>query len=108
MLDRRERAGDFTEAMLTTQDGMQARLWTCVPGIIQSFDPAKRTCVVQPAIKALVQAPDGTESWVALPLLVDCPVQFPGGGDVVLTFPLKTGDECLVVFASRCIDSWWQ
>lgn len=25
-----------------------------------------------------------------------------------MTFPLAPGDECLVVFASRCIDSWWQ
>jgi phage baseplate assembly protein V len=27
---------------------------------------------------------------------------------VTLTFPIKPGDECLVIFASRCIDSWWQ
>ncbi|MGC8050122.1 Gp138 family membrane-puncturing spike protein, partial [Salmonella enterica] len=25
-----------------------------------------------------------------------------------MTFPVAQGDECLVVFASRCIDSWWQ
>jgi predicted transcriptional regulator len=25
-----------------------------------------------------------------------------------LTFPVKAGDEVLIVFASRCIDSWWQ
>jgi hypothetical protein len=25
-----------------------------------------------------------------------------------ITFPVAAGDECLVVFASRCIDGWWQ
>ncbi|WP_284703877.1 Gp138 family membrane-puncturing spike protein, partial [Escherichia coli] len=24
------------------------------------------------------------------------------------TFPVKEGDECLVIFADRCIDFWWQ
>jgi phage baseplate assembly protein gpV len=35
-------------------------------------------------------------------------VFFPGGGGLTLTFPIKPGDECLVIFASRCIDAWWQ
>ena len=43
-----------------------------------------------------------------LPLLLDCPVYFPSGGNCTLTFPVQPGDECLVVFASRCIDAWWQ
>ena len=25
-----------------------------------------------------------------------------------LTFPVKEGDECLLIFADRCIDFWWQ
>ena len=25
-----------------------------------------------------------------------------------MTFPIKSGDECLVVFACRAIDVWWQ
>ncbi|EEO7834860.1 translation initiation factor IF-2 [Salmonella enterica] len=42
------------------------------------------------------------------PLLVDVPVVFPRGGGCTLTFPVKVGDECLVIFADRCIDFWWQ
>lgn len=108
MLDRRERSGDLLEGVMAAQDGHQSRIWTALPGILQSWDPAKRTCVVQPSLKALVAQPDGTEVWRSLPLLVDCPIVFPGGGDVVVTFPLAQGDEGLVVFASRCIDAWWQ
>lgn len=108
MLDRRERSGELIEGILTAQEGHQSSIWTALPGIIQSFDATKKTCVVQPALKALVSQSDGTEEWVTLPLLVDCPVQFPGAGGFTLTFPIQLGDECLVVFAARCIDAWWQ
>ena len=64
--------------------------------------------MVQPAIKGNVRAPDGSIIQVALPLLLDCPVVFPRGGGVSLTFPLGGDDECLVVFSQRCIDAWWQ
>jgi hypothetical protein len=39
---------------------------------------------------------------------VDVPVIFPRGGGCTLTFPVKAGDECLLIFADRCIDFWWQ
>ncbi|MFW8450019.1 Gp138 family membrane-puncturing spike protein, partial [Klebsiella pneumoniae] len=50
----------------------------------------------------------GAQVSVNLPLLVDVPVVFPRGGGCTLTFPVKPGDECLVIFADRCIDFWWQ
>ncbi|MBH3360768.1 Gp138 family membrane-puncturing spike protein [Pseudomonas guariconensis] len=90
------------------QRSAQSKLWTSLPGIIQSFDAGAMTCVVQPAVQVFVTADDGSMVLTTLPLLLDCPVQFPAGGGCTLTFPVKTGDECLVVFASRCIDSWWQ
>jgi hypothetical protein len=107
-MDRRERNGDMSAALLAFGEGLQSTIWTALPGIVQSFDATKRTCVIQPALQAQVMLPDGSTEWVTLPLLVDCPVQFPGGGGMLLTFPLREGDECLVIFASRCIDSWWQ
>lgn len=108
MADRRERSGDHTAAMLAVLNGWQTNLWTALPGIIQSFNPQAKTCTVQPALKAGVLRPDGETEYIQLPVLLDCPVFFPSGGGVTLTFPLQAGDEALVVFASRCIDSWWQ
>lgn len=107
-MDRRERSGEMLPALLAMQQSWQADIWTALPGIIQSFNAAEKTCVVQPAIKAQALNPDGTTQWITLPLLLDCPVQFPSGGGYTLTFPLAQGDECLVVFANRCIDAWWQ
>lgn len=81
---------------------------TALPGVIQSFDPARMTCTVQPAIRAAIIQKSGAARAVDLPLLVDCPVVFPGGGGYELTFPVKSGDDALIVFAERCIDAWWQ
>jgi hypothetical protein len=107
-VDRRERYDDHQEALRTTQDAHQSGIWTALPGIVQSFDAAAVTAVVQPAVQGETKDKDGTVSKRDMPLLVDVPVVFPRGGGVTLTFPVKAGDECLVVFSSRCIDGWWQ
>lgn len=107
-MDRRERGVSATEAMLAAFRGLKAEIWNAMPGIIQSFDPSKQTVVVQPAIKALWRDPVGEQTWQTMPLCLDVPVVFPGGGGCTMTFPLVEGDECLLVFASRCIDAWWQ
>lgn len=107
-MDQRERAGDALEAVRAALDGRQASMWTALVGIIQSFDAVAQTCVVQPAIQGRVTAKDGSAKLVDMPLLLDCPVFFPSGGGVTLTFPIKKDDECLVVLANRCIDAWWQ
>ncbi len=79
-----------------------------LPGIIQSFDPDTVTAVVQLAIRYIERDNDGNKNTKDYPLLVDVPVVFPRGGGCTLTFPVKEGDECLVIFADRCIDFWWQ
>lgn len=107
-MDRRERSGDLLAGLLALQQTWAGELYVACPGLVQSFDAAKRTCVIQPAIKAQIMGEGGETKWVPLPLLLDCPVVFPGGGDCVLTFPLKQGDEVLVLFGDRCIDAWWQ
>lgn len=77
-------------------------LHTCLPGIVHSFDPDTQTASVQPAIKRVFTE----KGAVYLPLCVDVPVAFPGGGDFFLTFPVKAGDECVLQFSERCIDFW--
>jgi hypothetical protein len=106
VMDRRGRSmiGGAVRAALTRL----ARGRTALPGVVAGFDPVAMTVSVQPAIKGRVTSPDGSTRSVALPLLVDVPVFFPRGGGFTLTFPVKSGDECLVVFSSRCMDAWWQ
>lgn len=113
-MDRREVLNDPEEVIRAALFAHQAGVWTAMPGIIQSFDPVKMTAVVQPTIQGTQAILDPTTPGgmqtksVNMPLLPDCPVIFPSGGGVTLTFPIKAGDECLVVLANRCIDAWWQ
>lgn len=106
-MDRRERVGDAEEAMRIALDSAQSRIWTAIPGIVTAFDPIKQIVNVQPAITAVIRDDKGKFSTTNLPMLLDCPVQFPCGGGVVMTMPIAVGNEGLVVFASRCIDAWW-
>jgi protein gp138 len=107
-MDQRERWNDPEEALRTFLDGWQRKLWTAMPGIVQSFDPVDGTVAVQPAINAMVRNTQGVISSQALPQLIKCPVVNMGGGGFSVTMPIAAGDEALVVFGSRCIDSWWQ
>lgn len=108
MMDNRERMADTEEALRTAFDSFAAELWTSLPGEIVSFDPAACTAVIQPTIKGVVTGTDGANGEVNLPLLPDVPVLFPHSKEFALTFPIQSGDECLVWFACRCIDGWWQ
>lgn len=95
-----------------TLDAQKLSIFTglrvAMPGIIQSFDPDTVTCTVQPAIYGQKVGEDGKATSEAIPILPDVPVVFPRGGGCTLTFPVKAGDECLLVFSDRCIDFWWQ
>lgn len=104
-------------ALLAALRGWQSGMWTALPAIVQSFDATKKTCVVQIAVQMLqtLQTTSGTNAgidvskkWINVAPIHDVPVHFPSGGGYTLTFPVAAGDECLVVFSSRCIDSWWQ
>ena len=107
-LSNNERSPDLLTTIRDAVNSALAGLWTSMPCIVESYDKEAITVTVQPAIQAQVSQSDGTIKLVDLPLLLDVPVMFQRGGGVTMTFPIKPGDECLVVFSSRCIDTWWQ
>ncbi|KNA28282.1 translation initiation factor IF-2 [Pantoea ananatis] len=102
------RSGELSEVLKTERSVINNQLRVALPGIVQSFDPDTVTVVVQPAIRYIERDSDGNESTHDYPLLTDVPVYFQRGGGCTITFPVKAGDECLVVFSDRCIDFWWQ
>ena len=93
-------------------EAKMANQYHALPGVIESVDFVTMTCTVQPAIQGIWYKPDqyniNTANNVNMPLLIFCPIIFPTGGGVTMTFPLVRGDECLVIISSRCVDSWWQ
>lgn len=78
-----------------------------IPAEITSIDFEKQTCKAQPTIRERLILNDKYE-WVELPELLEVPFFIPFGGDFNITFPIKEGDECLIVFSDLCIDGWWQ
>lgn len=112
MLDL-ERVKDPDGVLRLALEAWQTKIWTAMPGIVEAFDADTNTASVRVAVmgqlRALVNGKrTGPYQNVRIPLLVQCPVQFGRGSGLCLTFPLAAGDEGLVVFASRCIDGWWE
>lgn len=86
-------------------------------GTINTFDPVTQTATI--AINYLRvyknanpnlpnPAPDGQTSSVYsnYPILIQCPVVVMQGGGAYLTFPIKPGDTCLVLFNDRELTTW--
>jgi phage baseplate assembly protein V len=107
-MDPRERSHDIEELIRSAMQSMRAGLWTAMPGRIVFYDSTANTATVQLGIRAVGRGESGRQSAVSIPVLPDVPIVFPHGGGATLTFPIAAGDEVLVVFASRCIDAWWQ
>ncbi len=73
-------------------------------GTITAFDSAKRTASVKIAFRRrLVNG-----SIADYPELKMCPVVTIQGGGGYLSFPVKVGDECLVLFSDSNIDAWYE
>lgn len=107
-ISSQSRSGDLSQLLQTNNETVKDQIRVAIPGIIQSFNSDTVTAVVLPAIKYVENTNDGKKNTSDYPLLVDVPVVFPRGGGCTLTFPVNPGDECIVVFADRCIDFWWQ
>lgn len=107
-MDSREREGNFEVSLLAALGGLQAKINTCLPCTVVSFNPVKATCVLQPAIQYQFRQQSGDFVWVTLPLLLDCPVWTLRGGPLVITMPIAAGDDAVCIFSQRCLDAWWQ
>ena len=78
-----------------------------MPGIIQGFNPIEQTAKVQLAIRERITDIEKNILNLEVPILLDVPIVMPRGGGFVITFPIKPGDECLVIFSDLCINAWW-
>lgn len=97
----------LTEALQTILRVQKQQVHTAIPGRIVDFDPKLQRAKVEVAIQQYAKVEGGFEKWPA-PLLPSVPVLFPRGGGAFITWPLKRGDYCLVIFQERSIDQWCQ
>lgn len=80
---------------------------------IQSFDAVKQTvqCTINYKQTHWELSQDN-RTLVAKNLdyapLLDCPLMVLGGGPCRITFPIKKGDQCILLFNDRDIENWFQ
>jgi hypothetical protein len=70
----------------------------CQVGIVDSFDAVKQRIKCSIAIKNL----DGQK----VSQLADVPVSIFRSGGYSITMPIVAGNECILLFTDRCLDSW--
>lgn len=74
---------------------------TMLPGLVVSFDSDTQLADVQPTIKRKIKG-----KMENLPLLTDVPVRYSKSKIFSFTFPLEKGDQVLLIFSERSIDTW--
>lgn len=79
---------------------------TNLPGVIETYDPARCEASVQVLVQDLDRAENGARFAKRVPVYNHVPVAFLGGGGMRLTFPVKRGDTCVLVFASSSTERW--
>lgn len=107
-ISNNERSPDLSKTIRDLIKSELANVWTSMPCIVESYDPEAVTVTVIPAIRIPVRMKDGSIETVEIDPIPDVPVMFPCAGGFTITHPIRKGDECLVSFASRNIDLWWQ
>lgn len=100
-MNQSERATSQHNNMLLALDSLQSKIWTALPCRVDSV--MGNTINATPLIKADVKG-----EYIEMPMLLDVLVVFPSAGGFSITFPIKPGDDVLVIFSSRCIDAWFE
>lgn len=81
-----------------------ADVHTCLPGQIVSYDGV--TAVVQPALTKQL----GSGESLPAPQIFSVPICWPcgdaGGGQAMITVPLKPGDAVVLHFSERALENW--
>lgn len=76
-------------------------------GVVQEFNTETQLASVKIAMKQVVRInEDGTQELREYPLLLECPTFVLSGSNDFISFPISEGDNCLVLFNDRDIDTW--
>lgn len=72
------------------------------PARVESYQDGARTVRVKP----LIRPPGAVGGTVEQPALLDVPVLWPGSGRVRLRFPLRRGDQVMLLHLDHASDAW--
>lgn len=92
----------IVDAITETVNNMLSGVHTCLPGVIDKYDPANAEAEVKPQIKKIYK----NGEVIALPAIVAVPVVFPRSRNSIIHFPLGRGDGVLIMFSERSLERW--
>ena len=78
---------------------------TSIPAIVDEFDLGTQRVSATPAIKARYIDPDLTIKYVDYPKITNIPLAIQSGNGISITYPIKKGDLCTLIFSQRSIDN---
>lgn len=94
----------YTDLLEETKKNAIKDVRVSMPARIISFDAETKTAQVE--IMLAMQDADGNA--IEYPPLTDCPCMFTRGGGFHVVHPYSQGDNGVVLFSDRCIDSWFE
>ncbi|QZI90586.1 hypothetical protein MYOV023v1_p0039 [Vibrio phage 91E28.1a] len=83
---------------------LSKELGTSIAGQILAFDTETQLAQVQIGIFAV----DAKGKKIKPDPIIECPVEFSGGGGWSFEHELNPNDEGLIIFSQRCLDAWIQ
>lgn len=100
--------------IITTQDQMfEIRFWqkafrlnTCIPAIIDGFDPATQRVSAIPAIRGKFIDPENNVKYIDLPKITNIPLAIIKSAGLKITYPVEIGQNCTLIFSQRSIDNF--
>lgn len=95
---------EFVQQLENTVREATYDMHTALPGTIAEFDPAAGMATVKP--EGSVAMKNGKR--LKYPSIVRVPVIFPqaGGQNMVIAYPVKPGDGCLVIICENDLKPW--
>lgn len=104
MQSRLQTNNEFKDALKNIITQEQENVHVSMIGKIESFDPSTNRASITPF--GSMTAPDWKE--IPYPTIHNVPLQFPcgNGGKSGMTFPIKQGDTCIIIFSDHQLDSF--
>jgi hypothetical protein len=98
----RARANKASEALRLAFNEVLQTVNTSIPGHVLKFDPSTQLAEIQVGIKRVNKNGEQT----AITPIIEVMVNFSGGVTYRVEHEVNTGDEGILIFSQRCIDSW--
>ena len=95
---------DITELLNIIVSHKIAEMHICMPAKIISYDFTTRKASVQPSLNQKFS----DDEILVLPIIHNVPVMQPSSGGASINFPVKSGDNVLLIFSERSLEQWLQ